>query len=132
MKISINGVIREMTAAEIAEMQEAILKHDSKIEPLTNEKKIDLILESIAEAPAPTLEPKVGYRWKPIYSTAAGFAWELVEDPTALGTIKNPLYWIPGKVVKMGYNYTDGVRKYVALEDGVPTGFDDATYFAEV
>ena len=49
MKISINGVIREMTADEIAEMQEAILKHDSKIEPLTNEKKIDLILESIAE-----------------------------------------------------------------------------------
>lgn len=132
MRTYINGVIREMTVAEIAEMQEAILKHDSKIEPLTNEKKIDLILESIAEAPTPTLEPKVGYKWKPIYSTAAGFAWELVEDPTALGTIKNPLYWIPGKVVKMGYNYTDGVRKYVALEDGVPTGFDDATYFAEV
>lgn len=27
--------------------------------------------------------------------------------------------------VKIGYNYTDGTTKYVALADGVPTGFDD-------
>lgn len=32
----------------------------------------------------------------------------------------------------MGYHYTDGTTVYVALADGIPTGFDDATYFAEV
>ena len=46
--------------------------------------------------------------------------------------MKNPLYWLPNKTVKMGYHYTDGTTIYVALENGVPSGFDDATYFAEV
>lgn len=80
----------------------------------------------------PTVEPKVGYKWQPMYTPSSGFAWELVEDPTALGTMANPLYWLLGKAVKMGYHYTDGTTKYVALADGVPTGFDDETYFAEV
>lgn len=90
------------------------------------------MLATIPEAPMPTVEPKVGYKWQPMYTPSSGFAWELVEDPNALGTMKNPLYWLPGKAVKMGYHYTDGTTKYVALEDGVPSGFDDATYFAEV
>lgn len=34
--------------------------------------------------------------------------------------------------VKTGYHYTDGVTTYVALANGVPSGFEDATYFAEV
>lgn len=67
-----------------------------------------------------------------MYTSSAGFAWELVEDPNALGTLENPLYWLSGKVVKMGYHYTDGTTIYVALENGVPSGFGDATYFAEV
>lgn len=46
--------------------------------------------------------------------------------------MENPLYWLPGKVVKIWYHYTDGTTKYVALADGVPTGFDDETYFAVV
>lgn len=132
MKICENGVIREMTAAEIAAMQESSMAAESTIEPLTNEKKLELMLAAIPEAPMPTLEPKVGYKWQPMYTPSSGFAWELVEDPTAFGTIKNPLYWLPGKSVKMGYHYTDGTTIYVALEDGVPSGFDDATYFAEV
>ena len=132
MKISENGVIREMTAAEIAELQESSMAAESTIEPLTDEKKLKLMLATIPEEPMPTVEPKVGYRLKPMYTPSSGFAWELVEDPTALGTMKNPLYWLPGKAVKMGYHYTDGTTKYVALADGVPSGFDDATYFAEV
>lgn len=132
MKIYENGIIREMTAAEIAAMQELSLAAESTIEPLTDAKKLELMLAAIPEAPMPTVEPKVGYRWKPMYTPSSGFAWELVEDPTALGTMKNPLYWLPGKAVKMGYHYTDGTTLYVALEDGVPSGFDDATYFAEV
>lgn len=132
MKIWKNGVIREMTEAEIAAMQESSVAAESTIEPLTNAKKLELMLATIPEAPMPTAEPKVGYKWKPMYTSSAGFAWELVEDPNALGTMKNPLYWLPGKSVKMGYHYTDGTTIYVALEDGVPSGFDDATYFAEV
>lgn len=132
MKIYENGVIREMTAAEIAEMQEMEMEAELAIEPLTDAKKLELLLATIPEAPMPTAEPKVGYRWQPMYTSSAGFAWELVEDPNALGTMKNPLYWLPGKAVKMGYHYTDGATTYVALADGVPSGFDDATYFAEV
>lgn len=131
MKIYENGVIREMTAAEIAAMQEAQMENDVP-EELTNEKKLELMLMAIHEEPKPSVAPKVGYKWQPMYTASAGFAWELVEDPDALGTMKNPLYWLSGKAVKMGYHYTDGVTTYVALADGVPSGFDDATYFAEV
>lgn len=131
MKIYENGVIREMTAAEIAEMQAAQMGNDVP-EELTNEKKLELLFAAIPEAPLPTVEPKVGYKWRPMYSSSAGFAWELAKDPNALGTLENPLYWLPGKAVKMGYHYTDGTTIYVALEDGVPSEFDDATYFAEV
>lgn len=132
MNIWINGTIREMTAEEIAAMQESSMAAEAVIEPLTDAKKLELMLAAIPEAPMPAVEPKVGYKWKPIYSSSAGFAWELAEDPAALGTMKNPLYWLPGKAVKMGYHYTDGTTKYVALADGVPNGFDDETYFAEV
>lgn len=132
MRIWENGIIREMTAEEIAAMQESSMAAESTIEPLTDAKKLELMLATIPEAQMPTVEPKVGYKWQPMYTPSSGFAWELVEDPTALGTMKNPLYWLPGKAVKMGYHYTDGTTKYVALADGVPTGFDDATYFAEV
>jgi hypothetical protein len=132
MKIYENGVIREMTAEEIAAMQESSMAAETTVEPLTDTKKLALMLASVPEAPMPTVEAKVGYRWQPMYSSSAGFAWELVEDPNALGTLKNPLYWLPGKAVKMGYHYTDGTTTYVALADGVPSGFDDATFFAEV
>lgn len=132
MKKCENGVIREMTAAEIAEMQEMEMASESTIEPLTDAKKLELMLATIPESPMPTAEPKVGYKWQPMYTPSSGFAWELVEDPAALGTMKNPLYWLPGKTVKMGYHYTDGSTIYVALGNGVPSGFDDATYFAEV
>lgn len=128
----LNGQKTKLTAAEIAEMQESSIAAETSIEPLTNEKKLELMLATIPEAPMPTVEPKVGYKWQPMYTPSSGFAWELVEDPNALGTMKNPLYWLPGKAVKMGYHYTDGTTTYVALEDGVPSGFDDATYFAEV
>lgn len=131
MKICENGSIREMTAAEIAEMQAAQMENDVP-EGLTNEKKLELLLASIPEEPKPSVAPKVGYKWQPMYTASAGFAWELVEDPNALGTMENPLYWIAGMAVKTGYHYTiDGVL-YVALADGVPSGFDDATYFTEV
>ena len=121
-----------MTAEEIAVMQEAQLEMERNVEPLTDSTKLALMLAAIPEEPVPTMAPKVGYKWKAIYSSSAGFAWELVEDPDALGTIKNPLRWTEGHEVKAGYHYTDGTHIYVALEDGVPTGIEDETYFTEV
>lgn len=132
MKICENGTIREMTAEEIAAMQGAQLEMERNIEPLTGNDKIALMLAVIPEEPVPTMAPKVGYKWRAIYSSSAGFAWELVGAPDALGTMANPLRWVAGHEVKAGYHYTDGTRLYVALEDGVPTGVEDETYFAEV
>lgn len=131
MKVFENGICRDMTAAEIAAMQAAQMGSDVP-EGLTNEKKLELMLASIPEEPKPSVAPKVGYKWQPMYTASAGFAWELVEDQNALGTQTNPLYWIADMAVKTGYHYTDGVTTYVALADGVPSGFNDATFFAEV
>ena len=121
-----------MTAAEIAAMQQAQLEMEHNIAPLTDSDKIALMLAAIPEEPVPTMEPKVGYKWRAIYSSSAGFAWELVENPDALGTLANPLRWVAGHEVKAGYHYTDGTRLYVALADGVPKVMNDETYFAEV
>lgn len=132
MKRILNGNLVDMTAEEIAAMQEAQLAMERNIEPLTDSAKLALMLAAIPEEPVPTMAPKVGYKWQPVYSSSAGFAWELVEDPDALGTLKNPLRWTEGHEVKAGYHYTDGTHIYVALEDGVPTGIEDETYFMEV
>ena len=132
MKICDDGVIRDMTAEEIAEMQEAELAAESVVEPLTNERKLELMFESIPTQNTPSVEPKVGYKWKPIYTASAGFAWELVEDPNALGTMINPLVWLEGMSVKMGYHYTYDGKIYLALDDGTPTGINDEAFFAGV
>lgn len=132
MKKFVNGEYFDMTAEEIAVMQEAQLEMERNLEPLTDNDKIALMLAAIPEEPVPTVAPKVGYKWQPMYTPSSGFAWELVEDPDALGTPKNPLRWTEGHEVKAGYHYTDGTNIYVALEDGVPTGTNDETYFAEV
>lgn len=131
MRIYANGIIRDMTAEEIAEVQAMDLENTHP-EELTDEKKLSLFLASIPTQDTPTMEPKVGYKWQPMYSSTAGFAWELVEDPNALGTQKNPLQWISGMNVKMGYHYTVGGKIYLALEDGTPEAITDATYFAEL
>lgn len=130
MKICINGVIRDMTVDEIAEMQQN--QPETVAESLTNDKKLELMLAAIPEEPMPDSEPKLGYKWQPIYTPSSGFAWELVEDPNALGTVSNPLYWLPGKAVTIGYHYTDGSNIYVALADGIPSGWDDSLYFAAI
>ena len=130
MKICENGVIRDMTADEIAEMQQNQL--DTVPEELTTEKKLDLMLAAIPEEPMPDSEPKLGYKWQPIYTPSSGFAWELVEDPTALGTQNNPRYWVIGLAVRLGHYYTtDGVTLKMAVNDGVPESWDDAAYFEE-
>lgn len=130
MKICENGVIRDMTPEEIAEMQQN--QPETAAESLTNDKKLELMLAAIPEEPMPDSEPKLGYKWQPIYTPSSGFAWELVEDPTALGTQNNPRYWVIGLAVRLGHYYTtDGVTLKMAVNDGVPESWDDAAYFEE-
>lgn len=130
MKICENGTIRDMTAAEIAAMQKAEQADSRAAKPLTDSAKLALMLAAIPEEPMPDSEPKLGYRWQPMYNSTAGFAWELVEDPTALGTRQNPWYWVDGMAVKMGHHYTsNGTAVYVALEDGVPPAWAAPDWF---
>lgn len=130
MKICENGVIRDMTPEEIAEMQQN--QPETAAELLTNDKKLELMLAAIPEEPMPDSEPKLGYKWQPMYTPSSGFAWELVEDPTALGTQNNPRYWVIGLAVRLGHYYTtDGVTLKMAVNEGVPESWDDATYFEE-
>lgn len=130
MKICENGIYRDMTPEEIAEMQQNY--PDTVPEELTTEKKLELMLAAIPEEPMPDSEPKLGYKWQPIYTPSSGFAWELVEDPTALGTQNNPRYWVIGLAVRLGHYYTtDGVTLKMAVNEGVPESWDDAAYFEE-
>lgn len=130
MKICENGIYRDMTPEEIAEMQQN--QPETAAESLTNDKKLELMLAAIPEEPMPDSEPKLGYKWQPIYTPSSGFAWELVEDPTALGTQNNPRYWVIGLAVRLGHYYTtDGVTLKMAVNEGVPESWDDATYFEE-
>jgi hypothetical protein len=131
MKIWVNGNTRDMTDEEIAEMQARELENTG-VNELTDEDKLHLFLQSIPTEATPTVEPKVGYKWQAVYSGAAGFAWELVEDPNALGTMNNPLVWLPGASVKMGYHYTSGGKTYLALDDGTPSAITDEAFFAEI
>ena len=131
MKICENGVIRDMTPEEIAEMQRN--QPEATVEPLTNDKKLALMLAAIPEEPIPDSEPKLGYKWQAMYTPSSGFAWELVPDPSALGTQSNPRYWLAGMAVRLGHYYTtDGQTLKMAVAEGVPVSWDDEAYFEEV
>lgn len=132
MKIYDNGIIRDMTAEEIAAAQAAELAAQATVPTVTDDDKIRLYIQSIPTAETPTEPPKLGYKWQLLYSGAAGFAWELIPDPDALGTLTRPLQWHGGMAVRTGYHYTDGTATAVALADGVPASFSDSTYFAVV
>lgn len=118
---------KELTDAEIKAEQQ---KQEAKL-TLTDAKKLQLFLDSIPVAQVPS-EPKLGYKWEPMYSGATGFAWELVEDVNAVGTNNNPWYWVDNMSVTLGMFYTNGTIKKVAIDEGVPTGFDDSNYFEVV
>lgn len=128
MKIYENGIYRDMTAEEIAEMQQN--QPDTVLEELTNDRKLELMLAAIPEEPMPDSEPKLGYKWQPMYTPSSGFAWELVEDPTALGTQNNPRYWLTGMAVRLGHYYTmDGVALKMAVNEGIPASWEDTAYW---
>ena len=61
MRICENGVYRDATDEEIAEMQARELENTGVAE-LTDEDKLHLFLASIPTEATPTVEPKVGYK----------------------------------------------------------------------
>lgn len=131
MRICENGIYRDMTPEEIATIQQN--QPDTVPEELTNDRKLELMLAAIPEEPMPDSEPKLGYKWQPMYTPSSGFAWELVEDPTALGTKQNPRYWVTGMAVRLGHYYTmDGVTLKMAVAEGVPASWEDAAYWEVV
>lgn len=119
------------TIDELIEQQQAAIKPNGT--SISKEKKLELLLNAIPTAAYPTESLKVGYKWSPMYNSEAGFGWEMVADPDALGTQERPLYWKEGMEVKAGYYYKDeSERLMLAVEDGVPDYFGQYTFMEEM
>ena len=132
MKICINGLVRDMTPDEVTAYQEAAITTQQQIPTAGLEDKMRVYIESIPTADTPTVQPKIGFKWKLIYSGTAGFAWELVPDPDAVGTVAKPFEWFAGIRVVTGYHYTDGINIALAVTDGIPSSFDDDTFLVKL
>lgn len=132
MKICINGLVRDMTPDEVTAYHEATITTQQQIPTAGLEDKMRVYIESIPTADTPTVPPKIGFKWKLIYRGIAGFAWELVPDPDAIGTVAKPFEWFAGIRVVTGYHYTDGVNIALAVADGLPSSFDDDTFLVKL
>lgn len=132
MKICINGLVRDMTPDEVTAYQEATITAQQQIPTAGFEDKMRVYIESIQTADTPTVPPKIGFKWKLIYSGTAGFAWELVPDPDAVGTVAKPFEWFAGIRVAMGYHYTNGVDVALAVADGIPATFGDERFLVKL
>lgn len=119
------------TIDELIEQQQAAQK--SVDTSISQDKKLELLLNAIPTAAYPTESPKVGCKWSPMYDNEAGFVWEMVVDPDAFGTQERPYYWKEGMEVKAGCYYTDeSERLMLAVEDGVPDYFGQYTFMEEM
>ena len=132
MKICINGLVRDMTPDEVTAYQEAAITTQRQIQAAGLEDKMRVYIESIPTADTPTVPPKVGFKWKLIYRGITGFAWELVPDPDAVGTVAKPFEWFAGIRVAMGYHYTNGVDVALAVADGIPATFEDERFLVKL
>ena len=132
MKICINGLVRDMTPDEVMAYQEAAITAQQQIPTAGLEDKMRVYIESMPTADTPTVPPKIGFKWKLIYRGIAGFAWELVPDPDAVGTVAKPFEWFAGIRVATGYHYTNGVDIALAVADGVPATFEDERFLVEL
>lgn len=132
MKKYVNGQIIDMTPDEITAYQEAAITTQQQIPTAGLEDKMRVYIESIQTADTPTVPPKIGFKWKLIYRGIAGFAWELVPDPDAVGTVTKPFEWFAGIRVVMGYHYTNGVDVALAVANGIPATFDDERLLVKI
>lgn len=132
MKKYVNGKIIDMTPDEVTAYQEAAIATQQQIPTAGLEDKMRVYIESIPTADTPTVPPKIGFKWKLIYRGIAGFAWELVPDLDAVGTVAKPFEWFAGIRVVTGYHYTDGVNIALAVADGIPSSFDDDKFLVKL
>ena len=132
MKKYVNGQIVDMTPDEVTAYQEATITTQQQIPTAGLEDKMRVYIESIPTADTPTVPPKIGFKWKLIYRGIAGFAWELVPDPDAVGTVAKPFEWFAGIRVAKGYHYTNGVDIALAVASGVPATFEDERFLVKL
>ena len=132
MKKYVNGQIVDMTQDEVTAYQEATITTQQQIPTAGLEDKMRVYIESIPTADTPTVPPKIGFKWKLIYRGIAGFAWELVPDPDAVGTVTKPFEWFEGIRVVKGYHYTNGVDVALAVANGIPATFDDERFLVKI
>ena len=132
MKKCVNGEIIDMTPDEVTAYQEAAITTQQQITTEGFGDKLRVYIESIPTAHTPTVPPKIGFKWKLIYRGIAGFAWELVPDPDAVGTITKPFEWFAGIRVIKGYHYTNGVDVAIAVANGIPATFEDKRFLAKL
>ena len=132
MKKCVNGQIIDMTPDEVTAYQEATITTQQQIPTAGFEDKMRVYIESIPTADTPTVPPKIGFKWKLIYRGIAGFAWELVPDPDAVGTVAKPFEWFAGIRVTVGYHYTNGVDVALAVASGVPATFEDERFLVKL
>ena len=132
MKKCVNGQIIDMTPDEVTAYQEATITTQQQIPTAGLEDKMRVYIESIPTEDTPTVPPKIGFKWKLIYRGITGFAWELVPDPDAVGTVAKPFEWFAGIRVAMGYHYTNGVDVALAVADGIPATFEDERFLVKL
>lgn len=132
MKKCVNGQIIDMTPDEVTAYQEAAITTQQQIPTAGFGDKLRVYIESIPTVHIPTVPPKIGFKWKLIHRGIAGFAWELVPDPDAVGTVEKPFEWFAGIRVVTGYHYTDGVNIALAVTDGIPSSFDDDRFLVKL
>ena len=132
MKKCVNGQIIDMTPEEVTAYQEAAITTQQQITTEGFGDKLRVYIESIPTAHTPTVPPKIGFKWKLIYKGIAGFAWELVPDLDAIGTVSKPFEWFAGIRVAKGYHYTNGVDIALAVADGVPATFEDERFLVKL
>lgn len=132
MKKYVNGQIIDMTPDEVTAYQEAAITAQQQIPTAGFGDKLRVYIESIPTVHIPTVPPKIGFKWKLIHRGIAGFAWELVPDPDAVGTVAKPFEWFAGIRVAAGYHYTNGVDVALAVADGIPATFEDERFLVKL
>lgn len=132
MKKYVNGQVIDMTPDEVTAYQAEAIATQQQIPTAGLEDKMRVYIESIPTADTPTVPPKIGFKWKLVYRGIAGFAWELVPDPDAVGTVTKPFEWFAGIRVVKSYHYTNGVDVALAVANGIPSSFDDDTFLVKL
>ena len=132
MKKYVNGQVIDMTPDEVTAYQAEAITTQQQIPTAGLEDKMRVYIESIPTADTPTVQPKIGFKWKLIYRGIAGFAWELVPDPDAVGTVAKPFEWFAGIRVVNGYHYTNGVDVALSVANGIPATFDDERFLVKI